>query len=175
MRYLFPLSFTRFLQHLQAIIQTSFKLIDSAQTSALRLANLEVLINAVLYNPTATLHLLEGVQAGASRVFFDKWFEAINADERLPRVHDKKLSLMALCALLEMEPSAVPVPVQEVWSNIVAGALKIFRDLPRAIEARKALERAYQDEDVDEEEEDDVRLLNLNEEDGKLLNTSSHE
>lgn len=107
---------------------------DTAETSALRLANLEVLINTILYNPAAALHLMETFRSGASRIFFDKWFEAINTHDRLPRVHDKKLTIMALCALLEIEPTAVPVPVQEVWSGIVAGALKVFKDLPRAIE-----------------------------------------
>ena len=52
-------------------------------------------------------------------------------------MHDKKLTLVALCALLEMDPPTVPVPVQEIWSNIVAGILKVFKDLPRAIEGKK--------------------------------------
>lgn len=123
-----------YMKHLQSIITTSFKILDTAQTGALKLANLEVLINTVLYNPAAALHFMETIRAGASRVFFDKWFEAINSDERLPRVHDKKLTIMALCALLEMDPSAVPVAVQDVWSNIVAGALHVFKAFPRAVE-----------------------------------------
>ncbi len=108
-------------------------MIDKANTVSLRLANLEVLINCVLYNPAATLHIMEAIQPGTSRVFFDKWFEAINADNRLPRVHDKKLSIMALCALMEMDPAAVPEAIKEGWPQIVSGALKIFKDLPAAI------------------------------------------
>lgn len=77
---------------------------------------------------------METHRAGASRVFFDKWFETIkNASTRLPRVHDKKLSVAALCALLEMDPSGVPEPLQPGWHGIVAGALHIFVDLPKAI------------------------------------------
>lgn len=107
---------------------------DSIQTTTLRLANLEVLVNAVLYNPAAALHIMEAIRPGTSRLFFDKWFEAINTDNRLPRVHDKKLTLTALCALLEMDPTGVPEPVRDGWPLIVGGALKVFKDLPRAIE-----------------------------------------
>lgn len=107
---------------------------DQAQTRALSLANLEVLINCILYNPSATLHIMEAIRAGTSRIFFDKWFEAIRTDKLLPRVHDKKLTILALCALLEMDPTLIPAPVKEGWPLIVGGILCIFKDLPRAIE-----------------------------------------
>lgn len=138
---------------------------ESIQTNSLRLANLEVLINSVLYNPTAALHIMEGIQPGTSRLFFDKWFEAINTDNRLPRVHDKKLSIMALCALLEMDPAAVPETIREGWPQIVAGALRVFKDLPRAIEARKELEAHFQ-ADTDSDGEYDDGVLNLGDEEG---------
>jgi hypothetical protein len=109
-------------------------LVDNADTLALKLANLEVLVNAVLYNPTAALHLMEVTKAGSARVFFDRWFVAINNDARLPRVHDKKLSVLALCALMEMAPGTVPESLRDGWPGIVGGALKIFKSLPKAIE-----------------------------------------
>lgn len=77
---------------------------------------------------------MEACQAGAARVFFDRWFVAINTDSRLPRVHDKKLSLLALCALLEMAPETIPEQLREGWPGIVGGALKVFKTLPKAIE-----------------------------------------
>lgn len=107
---------------------------DQAQTRALCLANLEVLINCILYNPSATLHIMESIRTGTSRTFFDKWFEAITTDKLLPRVHDKKLTILALCALLEMDPALIPGPVKEGWPQIVGGILCIFKDLPHAIE-----------------------------------------
>jgi hypothetical protein len=120
---------------LQPIIVTALGHLDQANTSALRLANLEVLINAVLYNPSAALHLMESTSAGASRVFFDHWFAAINAENKLPRVHDKKLAILAICALLEMDPAGIPESLKEGWPGIVGGALKIFKELPAAIES----------------------------------------
>ena len=141
-----------------------------------------MLINSVLYNPAAALHIMESARPGTARGFFDKWFAAINTDNHLPRVHDKKLTIMALCALLEMDPSAVPESVREGWPLIVAGTLKVFKDLPRAIEggtvfdvcptcadrfcaARKELEVAFQ-ADTDSDGEFDDGLLNLGDEEG---------
>lgn len=126
---------TRFLQQLQTIITTALELQKKADGVALRLANLEVLINTVLYNPSAALHLMELYGPGTSRVFFDQWFAAINSDTKLPRVHDKRLSIVALSSLMEMDPSAIPDVLKEGWPGIVGAALKLFKDLPKAIES----------------------------------------
>ncbi|KAJ7755085.1 hypothetical protein B0H14DRAFT_3512404 [Mycena olivaceomarginata] len=74
------------------IIVTALSQLDKAETAALRLANLEVLINAVLYSPAAALHIMETTQVGFVRKFSDSWFAAISDHNKMPRVHDKKLS-----------------------------------------------------------------------------------
>ena len=107
-------------------------------------------MNAVLYNPHAALVIMESSRPGMARLFFDKWFAAINVPSHLPRVHDKKLSIMALCALLEMEPATIPPSLSDGWSGIVAGILKIFKNLPEAIRSacmrsRKFLESAAEE------------------------------
>ncbi|KAJ7643660.1 armadillo-type protein [Roridomyces roridus] len=156
---------------LQPIIVTALSQLDKADTAALHLANLEVLVNAVLYNPAAALHIMESTQAGAARVFFDTWFAAINDHAKMPRVHDKKLSILALCALLEMAPGSVPETLKEGWPGIVGGVLKIFKDLPGAIEARKALEEAEVDDDTDDIL--DEKILNMNEDDEDVWDEDS--
>lgn len=118
---------------LQAIITTAWGITEKAETKALQLANMEVLVNAVLYNPAATMHIMESFNPGIARAFFDKWFTFINSENKLPRVHDKRLSILALCALLEMIPTAVPTSVKDGWPGIVAGALTLFKDFPRAV------------------------------------------
>jgi hypothetical protein len=92
-----------------------------------------VLINAVLYNPGAALALIAAQRAGGARLFFDRWFVAVNAERGLPRVHDKTLSIVALSALLEMEPAAVPAELVDGWLGIVAGAIQVFKGLPKAV------------------------------------------
>lgn len=131
---------------LQPIVIIALNQLDKKTTSALCLANLEVLINALLYNAAASLQIMEGHAQGASRVFFDQWFAAINTEDKLPRVHDKKLSILALCALMEMDPSLVPDSLKDGWHGIVAGALKIFKDLPKAIESAHRVEGSSQNE-----------------------------
>ncbi|KZT65852.1 ARM repeat-containing protein [Daedalea quercina L-15889] len=159
---------------LSTIIATALKTQDAANTTALRLANLEVLVNAVLYNPGAALHIMESCAPGTARAFLDKWFEAINGENRLPRVHDKKLSIMALSALLEMDPTQIPDSVQEGWPGIVSGALRIFQDLPKAIAARKELEEAFQaDDDEETNDSDDAQFLNMNENDEDVWDEDS--
>lgn len=128
---------------------------------------------------------MEQYRPGTSRVFFDWWFAAINGENKLPRVHDKKLSIMALCALMEMSPSAIPNSLMDGWPSVVGGALGIFKDLPKAVESelltflfphvasdkskiidRKALEDAFMEDDDDDDIIDDTKLLNFNEEEG---------
>lgn len=120
---------------MQLIIHTALSIFDEDQTPSLRLANLEVLINSVLYNPSAALHLMEAYKPGMARSFFERWFVAINGDG-LPRVHDKRLSIVALCALLEMPPDVVPESLRDGWHGIVGGILKTFKGLPKAIEGQ---------------------------------------
>ncbi|KAG6819702.1 hypothetical protein H0H93_009446 [Arthromyces matolae] len=155
---------------LQVIISTALDQLEKSQTASLRLANLEVLVNAVLYNPSAALHLMEN--AGKARVFFDRWFAAINGDNLLPRVHDKKLSVVALCSLLELAPAAVPQSLQGGWPGILGGILTILKDLPKAIAARKALEEELTNDDDDDELVEE-KILNLNDEEEDVWDEDS--
>ncbi|KAH9969835.1 ARM repeat-containing protein [Russula dissimulans] len=157
---------------LELIIATAFRHIDGAETKAFELANLEVLINAVLYNPGAALALMDSQHSRGARVFFDRWFAAVNAEHGLPRVHDKTLSIVALSALLEIKPAAIPAELRDGWPGIVGGAIRVFKGLPKAVEARKALQESLQG-DEGEEDEDEQRYLNMNEEEGDVWDEDS--
>jgi importin-7 len=109
------------------------KHLDDAETKAFELANLEVLINAVLYKPGAALALMDACRPLGARAFFDRWFQAVHAERGLPRVHDKTLSIVALSALLEMEPTAVPAGLRDGWLSIVGGVIRVFQGLPKAV------------------------------------------
>ncbi|EJD50497.1 ARM repeat-containing protein [Auricularia subglabra TFB-10046 SS5] len=128
-----------------------------------RLANLQVLINAVLYNAPAALQLMGA--AGQARAFFDKWFTAVRTENGLPRVHDKKLSIVALCELLKVPGSAVPEDLREGWTGIVGAALVLLKELPGAIAKRQALEEAFQKGDDSDEEDDTADPIVENEDD----------
>jgi len=152
-------------EFLQNIIVTALNHFDKSQTKASKLANLEVLINAVLYNPSATLHFIENFRPGMARTFFDSWFGFIkSAETKLPRVHDKKLTIVALCALLELAPGAIPDNLKDGWPAIVGGIIKIFHDLPKAVEYRLKLEEALETE-LDDDDDTEDKLLNMKEDD----------
>lgn len=174
-------------QALPFIIPIAFRTLESAQSTSLKLVNLEVLINTILYNPTLSLLIIQNTHPNNPRLFFDKWFAAINSEksDKLPRVHDKKLTIVALCALLEVSPEGIPAGLREGWPGIVGGIIRTFKELPKAVEgafmplvgrckvlnvfyiARKALEQALQ-EDVESEEEPDDKFLNFADTEGKL-------
>lgn len=157
---------------LDLIVATAFGHLDKAETKAFELANLEVLINAALYNPGAALAQIAAQRSGAARLFFDRWFVAVNAERGLPRVHDKILSIVALSALLEMEPAAVPAELRDGWLGIVAGAIQVFKGLPKAVAARKALQDSLH-EDEEDEDDDEQQLLNMNDEEGDVWDEDS--
>lgn len=106
-------------------------------------------------------------QPGTAQQFFHAWFAAINGENKLPRVHDKKLSILTLAALMEVPANQVPDTLREGWPGIVGGALRLFKDLPKAIEVRKALQADYADGD-DFDDTYTEKLLNFNDEEGKF-------
>jgi hypothetical protein len=130
-------------QKLARIITVSMKQLDPPpKTRSLRLANLNVLVNAILYNASATFQIIEGLSPNFSRVVFDKWFKSMNEKDGLPRVHDMKLSLMAMCGLLELEESAIPPSLKEGWASIVPAVLAIFKKLPEAMQGIESFDSA---------------------------------
>lgn len=60
----------------------------------------------------------------------------VQVDERawrITRVHDMKLSIMALCGLLELEEGSIPPALKEGWASILPGLLSVFKQLPDAV------------------------------------------
>ncbi|KAK2463383.1 hypothetical protein APHAL10511_004609 [Amanita phalloides] len=150
---------------LQIITITALRHLDKAESKSLKLSNLEVLVNTVLYNPKAALHFIESFRPGMARAFFENWFGAIkSADTKLPRVHDKKLNIVALCALLKLAPGDIPPILKDGWPAIVGGIIKIFKDLPSAIENRQKLEDELETE-LEDDSDSDEKLLNMKEDD----------
>ena len=98
-----------------------------------------------------------------------------------------KLSVMAMCALLELEEASIPETLKDGWVSIVGGALTVFKMLPDAVngrrlrcqatvyadksesERKKKQEELVADDDLDLPEEDELDELHL-EEDGTRYN-----
>ncbi|KAI5289275.1 hypothetical protein KEM54_004125, partial [Ascosphaera aggregata] len=133
---------------------------EDVKTKSYRLHLMEMVINAIYYNPRLAIHVLEA--NNWTNKFFSLWFSSIDT---FKRVHDKKLSIVAISSLLTLQANEVPVSVQPGWPRLLQGVSKLFQTLPEAIklreEATKESEFAYDDIDdyVDEENDwdgDDV-------------------
>lgn len=93
---------------------------------------LELVINTLYYNPVIALQVLEAKQW--TNKFFSLWFSNIDS---FNRVHDKKLSILAITALLHLRGEQVPPSVQQGWPRLMQGAVKLFATLPAAIKNRE--------------------------------------
>ena len=95
---------------------------------------LEVVINAIYYNPVATLQYLE--HCNYLSKFMEEW--SGDADQFL-RVHDKTLSILALMKIVQLSPEHLP----EAFRNegalkfLMTTMLKFFQTLPDAIKRKK--------------------------------------
>lgn len=88
---------------------------------------MEMVINAIHYNPILTLQVLEA--KGWTNRFFSLWFSSMTS---FSRVHDKKLCIVAISALLNLNPEHIPASVAVGWPRLLQGITELFRTLPAA-------------------------------------------
>ena len=103
---------------------------DEGKVKSLRIHLMEVVINAIYYNPALALQVLEA--HGWTNKFFTLWFTNIDS---FTRVHDKKLCISAISALLPLRAEEVPVSVQQGWPRLLHGAARLFQTLPSALKS----------------------------------------
>lgn len=102
---------------------------DFVVTTSLYLHSLEVLISSILYNPALSLAILDGHDW--TQQFFANWFKNL---PKMTRVHDKKMTIAAICALLEwLATVGAGAPLAQSSSQLVVGAIQVFRELPLAL------------------------------------------
>ncbi|KAG0343672.1 hypothetical protein BG004_005100 [Podila humilis] len=129
---------------------------DHIQTIEFRVQATEVVMNALYYNAAATLRLIE--ESGQTQRFLNVWFGNM---EQFSRVHDKKLSIVALCSILQVPAEQLPAPLQSNYAEVLYGLLKNFEGLPIAQAKRKQMEKLYNiisddsDDDSDSEADSD--------------------
>ncbi|KAL9637334.1 MAG: hypothetical protein Q9164_002255 [Protoblastenia rupestris] len=135
---------------------------NEPKVKSYRIHLMEMVINAVYYSPHIALHVLES--NGWTNKFFSSWFSNI---ESFTRVHDKKLSIVAISSLLTLDASQVPSSVQLGWPRLMQGAVRLFQTLPAAMKNREEAtkENDFQlneDDDDDDETDQDIETWNEN-------------
>ncbi|KFX91382.1 hypothetical protein V490_05933 [Pseudogymnoascus sp. VKM F-3557] len=144
-------------QYVLAFVEMAMATLTNAdvKVKSYKIHLMEMVINAIYYNPVLALHVLEA--KGWTNKFFSLWFGSIDA---FSRVHDKTLAIAAIVALLTLNPDQVPASVQQGWPRLLQGIVRLFQTLPAAAKNREeALKDDYPLADgaySDDEEEEDV-------------------
>ncbi|KAJ5804964.1 hypothetical protein N7474_010851 [Penicillium riverlandense] len=142
-------------QYIHIFITLAMRVIDSgeARTKSYRIHLMEMVINAIYYNPVLSLQILEA--NGLTNKFFSAWFSNI---DNFRRVHDKKLSIAAISSLLTLPADSVPESVQQGWPRLLQGVTRLFQTLPAALKQREDATResdfTLEDDDEDDEDND---------------------
>lgn len=122
-----------------------------------------------MYNPILALQVME--HQGQTASFFTKWLQ--NLDDFI-RVHDKRLSILGLCAILSCPVEQIPEVIRAGWPQLGVAFVKLFETWPDAVAgtsdimtvsvypvtdsffdappAREELRKLHEDESDDEDE-----------------------
>jgi hypothetical protein len=126
---------------------------EELKVKSYRIHLMEMVINAIYYNPRLSVHVLES--NGWTNKFFSMWFSSIDS---FTRVHDKKLSIGAITQLLTLRADEVPQSVQQGWPRLLQGVTRLFQTLPAALKNREDAQREEDfglGDDFDDDEEDE--------------------
>ncbi|KAL8743113.1 MAG: hypothetical protein Q9190_004505 [Brigantiaea leucoxantha] len=142
-------------QYVPKFVEIAMNVIASNElkVKSYRIHLIEMVINAIYYDPILSLRVLEA--NGWTNKLFSSWFSNI---ESFSRVHDKKLSIVAINSLLTLRAEDVPSSVQQGWPRLLQGVVRLFQTLPAAIknreEATKEGDFTLNDDDDNEDDED---------------------
>jgi hypothetical protein len=140
--------------YLTAIIDLALFRLNDATTDVLKVLSLEVVVNAFMYNPLASLAHLES--KGVLQQFFMLWFSSL---QLFSRVHDKKLVVIALSEFLRIPTPQMPA--------LIAENAKVFVDhmVDMCLEADEVRRHNAEDMEAAQREEDAFRRGEINYED----------
>jgi len=105
---------------------------EQVQAKSYRIHLMEMVINAIYYNPILALQVLESINM--TNKFFTLWFGSMDS---FSRVHDKKLCIMAIVQLLAIQPDQIPASVSVGWPRLLHGITTLFKTLPAAMKNRE--------------------------------------
>lgn len=131
---------------------------DELKVKSYRIHLMEMVINAIYYNPILALRVTES--KGWTNKFFSSWFSNM---ENFTRVHDKKLSILAISSLLTLRAEDVPTSVQQGWPRLLQGVVRLFQTLPAAMKSRSisALRSIQTDDDQIEKKLQETTTFSL--------------
>ncbi|KAJ1730561.1 Nonsense-mediated mRNA decay protein 5 [Coemansia biformis] len=128
-------------------LAAAYLLVDDAiKTAQFRVHVLEIVLNALYYNPAITLSVLEQYQW--TEGVFTRLLQSV---DKFARVHDKKLLILGLTSILTVPAAQLPASLQSGLPQVFAGVLQSFQSLGKAMEAREAFEM-YEGDEFDDDD-----------------------
>jgi importin-7 len=120
-------------QYIPKLVELGMTFLTNSElkVKSYRIHLMEMVINCIYYNPKLTLQVLE--TKGWTNKFFSLWFSNM---DYFTRVHDKKLSIAAIVALLSLRADEVPASVQQGWPRLLQGIVRLFQTLPAAMKSK---------------------------------------
>jgi len=128
-------------------VELAIRKLPTFKNVAAKVLVFEVIINGFYYNAPLMMKILE-VKAWTQSVFV-MWFQLI---PKMQRTHDKKISILAFCALMSLPTNLLPPLITQELDKILGAVIKLQQDLEVQ---RKEIEEREKEEDAEEEEDDD--------------------
>lgn len=135
------------------IIATVLPLLDeknSASSSNLRKWCIMIVLEAIYYNPALALQVLEA--HGATAAFFTHAVQKLN---KFNKVHECKVTIVALLSLLSLDPNTVPEAVKAGYLHLLAALVSQLKRLPSFVAERNEYQKQF-DEGIDSDVEEEV-------------------
>ncbi|XP_066556946.1 importin-7 isoform X1 [Amia ocellicauda] len=134
------------------------RLTREVKTSELRTMCLQVAIAGLYYSPPLLLNTLENLRfpnntEPITNHFITQWLNDVDCFLGL---HDRKMCVLGLCALIDMEQR--PQVVNQVAGQLIPAAILLFNGLKRAYACRAEHENDEDDDEDGEDEEENEEL-----------------
>lgn len=146
-------------------ITTALQRFTIAKTESLRILCLEVVANAIIYNPVLALTYIE--QQGYTIELFNQLLNAAvpppkkskkkkgkprkiepSVPSPFSRLHDKQVAIMAFSSILTIPISTLPASIQQFLPRVLVAVLKLQDEF----EVQKVLKDAQEEEEEEEED-----------------------
>jgi len=120
-----------------------------AKKTFLKVLLVEMIANSLWYNPILTLQILE--KQGCTEYIFENWFQLLPKHHR---IHDKKISILALCMLFSLPVDSLPLVIRAGLNKVFEGIIKLTKEIESQKEEQKKKEEEEEKEENDEVNED---------------------
>ena len=127
------------------------------KTEELHTMCMQVMIYVFYFNHDLLFQILEKLQSAYPNkplinYFFEQWLTNIDSFHGL---HDRKVCILGIAKLLQLEASKRPLIVNDFASKILPETLKLFENLKESYKAKANADADTVDEDTDVETDDD--------------------